>query len=238
VVVDDESLPIAGANVGIVETNAQTSTDPAGRFTFNELEPGTYRVIVERLGFEGTARKTDVVAGEVTDVSISLKTLNVDDVPYYTLIPRNVLFHVDNWFASQYADHIAVYSNQSAVNGLKCSPCTYVLHIEPSPESVATEVRWTPSGNPAVNPDVQLWYNKDWSDTSAGAYVCGQFIQKQPFSQIWPDACVANAKKVDKIKLYFLGSAYGISIEHKVESYTTFAYNGELPDGYTALPPP
>lgn len=236
VVMDDESSPLAGVKTALVEANVETTTDAAGRFTFNDVEPGSYRLITERLGFESVARKVDVVAGEVANVTLILKPLAVSEEPYHAMIQRNALIHVDNWFVSQYQDHLVVYVN-STWNSVRCDRCWFVLHIEPNPEAVLSEVRWTPSGNPAVNPEVQLWYNKEWSDSSAGTYVCGVFSAKNPLIFPWPDACLSAAKKVDKIKLYILGSAYGVSLEHKVETYTTFGYNGDLPETYTALPP-
>ena len=238
IIVDDEARPVANVKAALIEVAVETKSDASGRFTFNELPPQSYRLVVERLGYESVARKVEVSAGQVANLSITMKALVVDAEPYHRLVPKTALITLDNWFVSQYLDHLVVYANQSGFNNMRCNPCWWVIHIEPDPEEIMTEFRWNPSGNPVVNSDVQLWYKKDWSDSTAGTTVCGQYTTANPFSQLWPQTCMSGMKKVDKIKLYVLGTAYGISIDHKVETFTTFAYDGELPEDYTALPPP
>jgi hypothetical protein len=56
-----------------------TTTDESGAFTFGNLEPGTYPIFVQRLGYESAAKSVDVQAGAATAVSIELLKLRVAD---------------------------------------------------------------------------------------------------------------------------------------------------------------
>ena len=91
---------------------------------------------------------------------------------------------------------------------------------------------------PVINPSVDLYYYKDWTPDTIGTYVCGYYLTTNPASRLWPDTCVKAAKGEDKLKVNVFGSDLGVSFEQKVESWTTFGYQGDLPDDYTALPPP
>lgn len=83
-VVDDAINPIAGAVVGLTETDASTTTDAGGRFSFSQLEPGTYTVLANALGYSAVARTVDVVAGELAEVQLTLEALAVVE-PYHVV---------------------------------------------------------------------------------------------------------------------------------------------------------
>lgn len=78
-VVDEELNAIAGADVGIVR-GAQTVADADGAFRF-QVEPGSYEVAAQKLGYEGAARRVEVVAGEVSRITITLKAFDLK-VPF------------------------------------------------------------------------------------------------------------------------------------------------------------
>jgi hypothetical protein len=90
-IVDDES----GAIQGIVTTselepikNAQvalqsgaldpTLSDADGRFLFSGLEPGKHVVFITALGYESLARNVEVIASEISELSIQLQELQSD----------------------------------------------------------------------------------------------------------------------------------------------------------------
>jgi hypothetical protein len=80
-VLSEDQLPIPGAQVAIVETQANTKTDPEGVFVFNDLAPGKYRLIAQRLGYSSAARSVDVAAQEVLEVKLTLAAIEVKDEP-------------------------------------------------------------------------------------------------------------------------------------------------------------
>jgi hypothetical protein len=74
---DDEQRPLKGVKVGILETHQEATSDDVGAFTFNELAPGSYGVFSDLLGYESASKKVDVLAGEVTKVSLILKPIPI-----------------------------------------------------------------------------------------------------------------------------------------------------------------
>ncbi|HLE48284.1 MAG TPA: hypothetical protein VI818_08305, partial [Candidatus Thermoplasmatota archaeon] len=44
--------------------------------------------------------------------------------------------------------------------------------------------------------------------------------------------------KVEKFEIAVEGSGLGLSVQQRVDTWHTFAYVDELPEGFTALPPP
>lgn len=86
IVTDEEIQPLVGAIVGLLGTsNAPVATDEGGRFSFSNLEPGTYNIGATMLGFESGSARAEVQAGQSTQVQIMLPVLPVEG-PYSTLI--------------------------------------------------------------------------------------------------------------------------------------------------------
>lgn len=70
-VTDTEGDPVPFANVYIEDIYDGTSTDEAGKFSFNTDETGNVTLVVSCLGFEPHSRELDLT-GEVTDLGITL----------------------------------------------------------------------------------------------------------------------------------------------------------------------
>lgn len=81
-VINDESLPMAGVLVGILETGAQTTSAQNGQYTFSNLLPGEYTVSATFLGYESASKRVSVEAGRIAPVNIQLLPVAVDE-PYY-----------------------------------------------------------------------------------------------------------------------------------------------------------
>jgi Carboxypeptidase regulatory-like domain len=95
VVADGANTPIAGARIlllpnapprptaagrpaGMMWRPLQAQTDDDGRFVIDKVEPGTYRLEVQKTGFApvgepGRGATTEVVAGKTTDVALALQ---------------------------------------------------------------------------------------------------------------------------------------------------------------------
>jgi len=80
---------------------------------------------------------------------------------------------------------------------------------------------------------------KDWSGSELGTNICYWQPSTSPYKITWSDTCVTGAKKVDKLLLHIQpGPIPGlVAFELKVETWTSFFYNMEMDDAYTALPP-
>jgi hypothetical protein len=75
-VTDTEGLPLVGATAGLVErAESSTTTSEAGDFTLSNIEPGTYTLAIAMLGYETSARKVEVVVGQVKEENFLLEPL-------------------------------------------------------------------------------------------------------------------------------------------------------------------
>ena len=74
VVVDDAIRPIQGAAITVSggETVVKTTTDANGGFGFSELNPGSYSVKAEKLGYFSATQLTEVNEGETNPKAVQL----------------------------------------------------------------------------------------------------------------------------------------------------------------------
>jgi hypothetical protein len=86
-VVDAEQAPIAAVDVALVELTQSIKSDAAGRFVFNNLPPGAYKLVAQRLGYESFAKKVDVGVANVTRVTVVLHVLSIPVEPFVTVLP-------------------------------------------------------------------------------------------------------------------------------------------------------
>lgn len=90
-VTDDEQVPLPGVVVGVQELGTQTTTDLAGQFTFSNVAPGRYSLQFALLGYSGSAKSIEVVAGEVASTVAVLSRIVVDIAYHYTLQQKGLL---------------------------------------------------------------------------------------------------------------------------------------------------
>ncbi|HLE47460.1 MAG TPA: carboxypeptidase regulatory-like domain-containing protein, partial [Candidatus Thermoplasmatota archaeon] len=82
IVTDDSLAPLEKAQVGVLESEARAETDAAGRATLGPLQPGSYTVVGQFLGYESSAKKIDLAAGQVLELTLRLTPLPVA-APYH-----------------------------------------------------------------------------------------------------------------------------------------------------------
>ncbi|MCK4260055.1 MAG: DUF2012 domain-containing protein [Halanaerobiales bacterium] len=70
-----DSMPIIGALVEIKDSSYTAQTNSNGNFTFKDLTPGSYTVIVTKEGYENTTEIVSVRADDITSVSIKLQPI-------------------------------------------------------------------------------------------------------------------------------------------------------------------
>lgn len=83
-VLTEELAPVAGALVA-VDDAAQTTTAEDGTFEVTGLAPGSYRVVVQAIGFIGQAKTVSVGEGAPTDVQFTLGAAPIQE-PYRELL--------------------------------------------------------------------------------------------------------------------------------------------------------
>ncbi len=80
-IVTDEWLPIAGAEVTLLPPDQTVRTDQGGAFAFNDVEPGSYRLIAVKIGYYQNTAQVDVEAGNVYEVDLPLDAVPVAPPP-------------------------------------------------------------------------------------------------------------------------------------------------------------
>lgn len=81
-IINEEGLPIEGATIGLIETGITTTSDSAGEYTLNGIEPGEYSVQAAIVGFEPGVKRITVIAGEISQANFQLTVIAID-VPHY-----------------------------------------------------------------------------------------------------------------------------------------------------------
>lgn len=78
-ITDDEAKPVSGVTVALLEVaSATTESDATGRFTINQVAPGTYSLVTQKLGYKESSARINVVAGEVTTKNILMTPIAID----------------------------------------------------------------------------------------------------------------------------------------------------------------
>jgi hypothetical protein len=230
-VLTDELVPLPGAEVGITDLQLTTKTDATGVFTFNSLKPGSYKLIVQALGFEASGRKVDVTAGQVVNVNLTLKAIALPAEPHHTTVERVSLIQFDQ----EWVGFVAILAgvNHSTV----CGQCYHTLILEPGPVQDLVENWWSSTEIGPVNSQVAIWWM--YKDTKGGSHnnLVDAYTNRE--SRMWVDAenlelMKSGATKVNMIVESGLSTA---SVQQRVNTYNTFAYVAPLPDGFSALPP-
>ena len=72
IVVESDSSPVTGADVGLTGTSLRATTDASGRFRIRRLEPGAYRVRVGGLGFQTVTLPVSLHSSETVDLRVVL----------------------------------------------------------------------------------------------------------------------------------------------------------------------
>lgn len=159
-VLDDVSLPLAGANVGIVETGNQTTADESGVFVFTGLAPGTYTLSAVALGYESDAQRVTLEEDERREITFNLDPLPTAE-PYADVIgPEAGHFHC------MVGTPVRITScNVQDVMGEDKQSVTFELSSPEQWQTIVGEMRWT-QGTAATSTGLANYISYEGRDTS------------------------------------------------------------------------
>ena len=72
VVVKGTDVPVAGASVSLSPGGAETVSDVKGAFSFKDLAPGTYALLINAPGYEATSAVETLASGESVEITYRL----------------------------------------------------------------------------------------------------------------------------------------------------------------------
>jgi hypothetical protein len=237
-VTDDALTPIAGAQIGILNSDPQVvvTTNAAGQFTLVGLVPGTYAVAAQSLGHESATRSVEVLAGQVTDISFVLTEVAVrGEARYQTLIGQGyfacgaylVVTSWGNLDVCVWDDHQPRFEFEAPKEGLV---------------AILQEVIWTQStGLTAQELQVYLEYKP----------VCDPFCDSEKtFASSSGSSPIRNYVDVegelddmeeDPVPLASMTFPDGhdtpvIVFQQRMTHYITLIWGDHLPESFTAIP--
>lgn len=232
-VTDDQILPLTAVEVAIDKYTLTTSTDELGHFRFVGLQPGEYVLAVAKAGYRSVAKRTLVEAGDLASIAVQLEPLPTIGVPWNYTNSKVAQIHVGWYYATLGLWSLGV--NQSEYNRLVCDPCQFQIPFQPVGMHVIRTELLLKAGmqNAAMNKEAYIRYNKN---DSAGTYLFGDFMEHRE-NKTWG---AYKPPFVGATRLYIAVAGAVTTIQHemRVELFTTIAYHGDLPRGFSALPPP
>ncbi|MBI2078377.1 MAG: carboxypeptidase regulatory-like domain-containing protein [Euryarchaeota archaeon] len=226
----DEFQPIPGTEVAINgPATSSAMTDAEGKFTFNELPPGSYVVFAQRLGFQSASKKAAVTAGAATEVSFSLEAVAIDEDP------RMEYVQTDGFITGPdvYCFCVIVYRTYS-----------FTLNLTPGAQDIVTSMAWLANAPTTARYLYLGLYYKETRNGTFGASPVTTRIEELELSK--------KDKATVFYSIYFAcqGATFTpqcladhpdalvpvIAYEQRVKLYSSIFYHQPAPDGYTGLP--
>jgi hypothetical protein len=231
-VVDEEQKPLSGAvaSIGVMEA----TSDEAGTFTMNAVEPGDYDLFIGLLGYEQAGKKIQVVPGEILQVQFVLTPVLVLDAYHESFTKKGMV--TGQWTVN----YVQNFVNVSQVDALLCT-CNWIIEFKPGIVDAVTDAYYKPTVTaPGVNEVLIIVYNKALTQGATYAGLAGGDFKPNGDTRHWSEAEVKNLKGVPKARLQLHGpdpDNPGIAFQQTVEIWQTFAWGLPLPDGFTMLAP-
>lgn len=239
VVLNAELLPIEGADVALQELTNVTKTDANGNFTFNDLAPGEYTLVVQRLGFESVAKAIDVTLGEITNVEVILEPIAPKEEVYIAANPISA--HIT--FGHAWTDYYGGWDNLPL-----CGQCEFYVHLDPKPSDIENEALWVkPIDAPVFSHEIYYLLRKDTDNATAATALDGDTVTSgywdygempRPMEGDDYEQALENLEDdTTTIQIKVGGGFSSVAYEQRVDIWVSFAYNGDLPEDYSAFPP-
>jgi hypothetical protein len=240
-VVDDEAMPISGANVaatgGPSADLPALKTDASGRFAFTGLLPGSYKVFVESLGYESVAKAITVAAGASADATFALKAVAIS-------MARSEVF-IGNGYIDLAASTPAAYSYNATDKAYQ----DMYFYIDPDASTAVAATTWQATApGTAKRMGMSLWLaTKSCND------VCDQIGYQAGVSPLLVRADdladAINGKNGYQINPFTTPRSCSpevctttpehwvqIAYEQKFTTYVAVFYVDPAPEGYSPLP--
>lgn len=217
-VLDDEARPVVAAVVELVKTGNTTKTDAQGRYSFSNLDPGTFELRITRGGYEGEGRTVQVVAGQVAQANVIL-TLLAFDVPYSEL----QLFEGHIMVGSALVDLVTTGT------GYGCEVCRFWFNATPGIEMIVLEVDAELTAD--VPTDDNDFFFELVGETKGGRYLADywQIGDQRRVQGGFPD-------DGDAMQLSNYCSIFTVCVDQRYTLYVTNFYFQPALEHYTALP--
>jgi hypothetical protein len=177
-VTTEEMLPVPEAEVGLVNTDHKTTTDAVGQFAMTNIVPGKYVLVIQKLGYQSTARNVVVTAGHVSETAFILASMEAPSVAYVVVYPftgyMDCAVQVPVWVSACSYPYTAAWGSLNNT------------HVNPGlPKDVQNNVnRFNISIKQTVG---QLYAELEWKAASAAATRMQMIILCGDYDYVWDD---------------------------------------------------
>lgn len=257
VVVNEETLPIEDATVGLAaDVKVRTQTDQGGRFRL-DLAPGTHQILAQKDGYKPGAIDVNVAAGETAKTRIILKAAPVS-------VPREAKFTYNGYLGFDLAIPSGNQFGPGPAGDVQRS--VYYPVEQPDLVGVYSGIRWTPN-LPSVSDRMHLliYLNLDRTlncDDAARIYCLPMAtIEGKPPLMNGSNDYQDNIRDRENLRINVrfrmrpcvtadVGASWvnptrcptpldlvKLAVDQRVTAYTSLFYGLPSPTGFSPLPP-
>ncbi len=251
-VIDAELIHVAGAAVAILDGGHETSTGEDGRFVLSGVPAGSQTLHINKLGYEAATNRVAVVAGQTTEVEVTLTAIAVQD-PYSDVVPFAGYFECSMaaadvlWTGCGYIAHSTIFPDD-VTTGLytKESGGQHLLHeLTWESTSLATGKNLDFSVI-SQDRDGCQWYANHFGPSPLSILVTVGEKFTNPESPYPTGGCgddVVDDEDTALGVLVLSSPTYaadvalvGVTVQQSFEGYVSVFYHQGMPAGYSALP--
>ncbi len=255
VVLNDEALPVAGAEVAIDVLGLSTLTDADGLFALDRVPTGQYVVEVQAIGYVPALRTVSLTEAEgLADVEVRLEAEPDPVTPHKDVYIENGFISCSLTIPSAYETY---YTQPCGWDSHNAPAYVFPVNVNAGLVSVVLELEWTPTTG--LNGQVlrqALWKNVVCTElrcepTSFDSDVFGETQGESPLKAVYGSQAAPlrkglNLKEPDTLVSMALvknpdaatsDPTPGIVIQQPFTHYVTVFYNSEPAPDYTARDP-
>lgn len=167
VVIDATVTPIVDAVVRIDSLGLERDTDANGGFVFNDLEPGSYFLNVEKLGFEPVQASAQVVADEERPPVLKIQmTADPTSLPYVSTLQFDGFLCASISVPATRAPICLIMEQLTGQAPLGTDTNAYVFDIDGAPDWLLGELLWESTQTTGDNLAFNVWTGTSFDPVS------------------------------------------------------------------------
>lgn len=232
-VTDVDLLPLENVTVAIVETADKTATDAAGAFRFGSLEPGTYSVVFNLLGYREEAKQATAEVGKTTEMTVAMTRLVVAPEPWLDIYPMTAFIQVGQAFVD----------NRIPLEYHPCDSCDHFVPIVVDPSDGLFEVTFT-NGISSDMDDIWFQINRNWTNATGstamtdGEALTSGYLQDRERAMLTEGMLERMYEhEVEELWIHLASGAFVPSLNKRIDGWLTLAYHRDLGLDFSSLPP-
>ncbi len=217
VVVDESIRPIAGATVSIRGADGESqsvTSDEAGRFVVEDLDPGLYFLTVTAEGHFEAQQSVEVAAGRVAKPKVLLQ-IDFTPQPFQETFDFNGILRFSDWYG--------VYTLTLLMGNTELCECVFDFQVPSTVQSILVEAFWEPN---LGNEDHELYFELE----SADGTLLSEGYSTAPFHRVHPRSLFAEAGSELLVRV---SSGVWVDVDQEFELFITLFHLAPAPEGWS-----